>query len=180
MGTRTGLESRKPGQRSKHTDHITQRAPEEGPGREPGAEGRRDVARLVVAEAQLLLQRAEGQPEGLGPQQVQQVAEAAEAPDHPLVLAHAHGVDLAVDEHALLVVQAQAVEVRVGGEDVGGRAGRPPAAVRGPPALDVHDIFVLLFGIVLGELAVKSAARSWGVVLHVEQGGGRFVAGGPG
>lgn len=62
-----------------------------------------------------MLEGTECQAKGLRPQQIQHVSKPAEAPDVPLVPAHAHGVDLAVDEQAFLVVQRQALQLRVVG-----------------------------------------------------------------
>jgi hypothetical protein len=61
-------------------------------------------------ESKLLLQRAQNQTEGLSPDQVDEVSESAQAPDVPLVSTKAVVVDLSVDQHALLLVQAVAFQ----------------------------------------------------------------------
>lgn len=93
-------------------DDVGEEAPDKGTRRQTGVEARRDVARLVVAKAQLLLHGTEHQPKGLRPEQIQHVAKAAEPPDVPLVPAHALGIQLAVDQDALHLVQRQAFETR--------------------------------------------------------------------
>lgn len=83
---------------------------------------------MVVGYAELLLERRGDETEGLGPAEVEEVSEAAEEEDEPLVPAHAHlaaniqlalvtrvwrhsGVlELPVDQHALLLVQRQLME----------------------------------------------------------------------
>lgn len=57
--------------------------------------------------------------ERLSPQQIEQVSEAAEEEDHPLVPPHALGVELAVHEQSLLLVEREAVKSRVRGHVVG-------------------------------------------------------------
>lgn len=65
----------------------------------------------LTRETKFLLQRAQNQTEGLRPNKVDKVSESTQAPDVPLVSAETVTVDLAVDQHALLLVQCQAVQL---------------------------------------------------------------------
>lgn len=96
-----------------HTDNVTENTPHKSPRGEASIEACRYAPALIVAEPHLLLERTERQAERLRPQQVQHVSEPAEPPDVPLVPAHAHGVDLPVDEYTFLVVQRQAIQLGV-------------------------------------------------------------------
>ncbi|KAI6767685.1 hypothetical protein HG530_005694 [Fusarium avenaceum] len=83
--------------KSDHTNDICQKTPDKGSRRQSSIETGRDIPRLH-------------QTEGLSPQQIKQVSEAAQRPDVPLVFAHALVVDLAVDQDAFLLVEGQAFE----------------------------------------------------------------------
>ena len=65
----------------------------------------------LTRKTKLLLQRAQDQTEGLRPNKVDEVSESTQAPDVPLVSAETVIVDLAVDQHALFLVQCQAVQL---------------------------------------------------------------------
>lgn len=96
--------------KSHHTNNICQKSPDKGPRRQSSIETCRDIPRFVIPEAHFLLQRPQHQTEGLSPQQIEQVSEAAQRPDVPLVFAHALVVDLTVDQDAFLLVEGQAFE----------------------------------------------------------------------
>lgn len=63
----------------------------------------KDVYR--TAETKLLLYGAKYETKCLSPQQIKQIAEAAQEPDIPLVTSHAMRIEFPVDQDAFLLVQ---------------------------------------------------------------------------
>lgn len=92
------------------TNDIRQESPNKSPCRQPSIKARRDIPTLIIPKPQLLLQGAQHHPKRMRPQQIKQIAKATQTPDVPLIRAHALGVNLAVDEHALLLVERQSLE----------------------------------------------------------------------